>query len=42
MVALDASVDFCTLCFLFMRLERIGLLPDALHERPNRTVVGEL
>jgi Domain of unknown function (DUF4395) len=42
MVALDASVDFCVLCFLFMRLERIGLLPEALHQRPNRTVVGEL
>jgi Domain of unknown function (DUF4395) len=42
MVALDASVDFCTLCFLFMRMERIGLLPEALHQRPNRTVVGEL
>jgi Domain of unknown function (DUF4395) len=41
MVALDASVDFCTLCFLFMRLERFGLLPRVLRHRPNRTVAGE-
>lgn len=42
MVGLDASVDFCTLCFLFMRLERFGLLPGAWHHRPNRIVAGEL
>lgn len=42
MVALDASVDFCTLCFLFMQLERMGVLPEALRHRPSRTVVGEL
>ena len=42
MVALDASVDFCALCFLFMRLERLGLLPGALHHRPDRTVADEL
>ncbi len=42
MVALDASVDFCTLCFLFMQLERFGLLPGVFRHRPNRTVAGEL
>ena len=26
MLALDASVDFCALCFVFVRLERFGLL----------------
>jgi hypothetical protein len=41
MVALDASVDFCTLCFLFVRLDRLGLLPGVLHHRPNRVVAGE-
>ena len=30
MVVLDASVDFCALCFAFLRLERRGLLPTAL------------
>jgi Domain of unknown function (DUF4395) len=42
MVALDASVDFCTLCFVFMQLESFGLLPGALRHRPNRAVAGEL
>lgn len=42
MVALDASVDFCMLCFLFVRLERMGLLPEALHHGPHHTVIGEL
>jgi hypothetical protein len=42
MVAVDAGVDFCTLCFLFMGLERFGLLPGALHHRSNQTVAGEL
>jgi Domain of unknown function (DUF4395) len=41
MVALDASVDFCALCFLFMRLDRVGLLPGVLRHGPNRTVAGE-
>lgn len=30
MVVLDASMDFCVLCFLFLQLERRGLLPAAL------------
>ena len=42
MVALDASVDFCTLCFLFMQLERFGLLPGVLRHQSNGTVAGEL
>jgi Domain of unknown function (DUF4395) len=42
MVALDASVDFCVLCFLFMQLERFGLLPGALRHRANPTMAGEL
>ena len=42
MVALDASVDFCVLCFLFMQLERFGLLPGVLRHRANPTMAGEL
>jgi Domain of unknown function (DUF4395) len=42
MVALDASADFCTLCFLFVWLGRFGLLPGVLHHRPSRTVSGDL
>lgn len=42
MVALDATVDFCMLCFLFMRLERFGLLPGMLRHTPNRPAAGEL
>jgi hypothetical protein len=29
MVALDASLDFCALCFLVAQLDRRGLLPGA-------------
>jgi len=42
MVALDASVDFCVLCFACMQLERVGLLPGVLRHEPNRVVAGEL
>ena len=42
MVALDASVNFCALCFLFMRLERLGLLPGVLRHRARPTITGEL
>ncbi len=41
MVALDASVDFCTLCFVFHQLEQRGLLPGALRHAPARRVAGE-
>ncbi|MGH7918759.1 MAG: DUF4395 family protein [Candidatus Dormibacteraceae bacterium] len=30
MVVLDAALDFCVLCFAFLRLDRAGLLPAAL------------
>jgi hypothetical protein len=30
MVVLDASVSFCALCFAFLQLDRIGLLPASL------------
>jgi hypothetical protein len=30
MVALDATVDFCVLCFVFHQLEKRGLLPSLL------------
>jgi len=42
MVALDASVDFCTLCFIFHQLEQRGLLPGALRHGPPKKVAGEL
>jgi uncharacterized protein DUF4395 len=42
MVALDATVDFCTLCFLFMQVDRFRLLPRTLRHTPNRTAAGEL
>ena len=29
MVALDASVDFCALCFVVARFDRLGLRPEA-------------
>lgn len=29
MVALDASVDFCALCFVAARFDRLGLKPEA-------------
>lgn len=41
MVGLDASVDFCTLCFLFHQLEQRGLLPGAFRHRPATKVAGE-
>ena len=41
MVALDASVDFCTLCFVFVQLEHRGLLPGLLRHAPDRRIAGE-
>jgi Domain of unknown function (DUF4395) len=41
MVALDAAVDFCALCFLFAQLDRHGLLPRAVPHGAERTVLGE-
>ncbi len=41
MVLLDATVDFCALCFVFSQLERRGLLPTALSHAASRTVSGE-
>lgn len=33
MVVLDATLDFCALCFVFLHLERRGLLPAALRHQ---------
>jgi hypothetical protein len=41
MVLLDASVDFCALCFIFSQLERRGLLPAAIGYAPGHAVSGE-
>lgn len=41
MVALDASLDFCTLCFVFAQLEQRGLLPAPLRHFPGPRVAGE-
>jgi uncharacterized protein DUF4395 len=41
MVALDASIDFCALCFIFARLDRYGLLPAAVPHGADRAVLGE-
>jgi hypothetical protein len=41
MVVLDATVDFCALCFIFSQLERRGLLPAAVGYAPGRSVYGE-
>ena len=41
MVVLDASVDFCVLCFAFHQLERRRLLPAQLAHQPERACLGE-
>jgi hypothetical protein len=41
MVLLDATVDFCALCFIFSQLERRGLLPAAIGYAPTHSVPGE-
>ena len=41
MVVLDASVDFCVLCFVFAQLDRRRLLPTAFAHEPQRACVGE-
>jgi hypothetical protein len=41
MVLLDATVDFCALCFIFSQLERRGLLPAAIGYAPTHSVQGE-
>ena len=41
MVALDASADFCTLCFLLMQVQRLGWLPGAFQHQLNTRVGGE-
>ena len=41
MVALDASVDFCALCFAFAQLDRRGWLPAALPHGLEHTTAGE-
>jgi hypothetical protein len=41
MVLLDATVDFCALCFIFSQLERRGLLPAAVGYTPTHPVAGE-
>ena len=41
MVVLDATADFCALCFIFSQLERRGLLPAAVGYAPGRSGFGE-
>jgi hypothetical protein len=41
MVALDATVDFCTLCFVCTQLEHRGLLPGLFRHAPDRRIAGE-
>lgn len=41
MVALDAALDFCALCFVTSTLERRGLLPAALGHDPRTACAGE-
>ena len=41
MVALDASVDFCALCFVCAQLDQHGLLPRPLRHVPGARTAGE-
>jgi hypothetical protein len=41
MVALDASLDFCALCFVFARLDRLGWLPAGVRHGADQPCVGE-
>jgi hypothetical protein len=41
MVLLDASADFCVLCFVFSQLERRGILLSVVSHAPAHTVAGE-
>jgi hypothetical protein len=41
MVALDATLDFCALCFAFAQLDRHGWLPAGVRHGPEQPCVGE-
>ncbi len=41
MVVLDASVDFCALCFLVAQLDRRGLLPASVPRGAQTPCLGE-
>lgn len=41
MVALDAALDFCALCFVFAQLDRHRLLPPAVPRGADRACPGE-
>jgi hypothetical protein len=41
MVALDATLDFCALCFVFVRLDRLGWLPASVRHGPEQPCIGE-
>lgn len=41
MVVLDATLDFCALCFVFAQLDGRGLLPAGLAHRERSPVLGE-
>jgi hypothetical protein len=41
LVALDASLNFCALCFIFSLLDRRGMLPAAVPHGVSTPCVGE-